>query len=699
MLSAPSATDDDAAATLRQASLALGQGRADEARLLLQSATARDPLNADLWQEAAVLLLRFQQPDEATTAASVAVLLAPDCLEKRLLLAESLYRSDDLARAFNEYQAAAAIEADDPRVRQGLAGVLGVLGSRQDADPRAASLARELFAQAQRLLSAGQTGQALGPLLRSARLLPGTASLHQRIGGLLQDTGHLERALAHYELAARLQPDLFSAVHNAGKIAAGFGLARASRHLGAAHRLRPQDGIGMRLELLTEAVHPSRQALLESRARFEAGVERLLQAPPRVEDPLNKMDLPTFYLAYHGLCNRELHSKLAQAFLLTTPDLDWQAPHCLRSQRKPGRIRVGFISQFLRSHSIGKVARGLIAELSREHFEVYVLNIPPVVLDDTALWIRGHCDQWLTVANDLAAARAQIAALELDILFYQDIGMEPFSYLLALARLAPVQCVSYGHPDTTGIPTMDYYISNDLYETPDAEGHYSERLVELHDLPTLAYYFRPAVPEPLPTRTDLGLPARVPLYLCPQSLFKLHPDFDGLLQRILERDGAGRVLLFSGECSDWSLTLRQRFKRVMPDVANRIQFLPRQPYARFLQLLSVADVVLDTVHFNGMNTSIDAFSVGTPVVTLPTALQRGRFTRALYRTMGIDDGVAATADKYADLAVSIATDPERRLMLRGLIRERSERLFEDRRAVGEFERFFQSAHETATRRR
>lgn len=679
---------------LHQAQLALGNGREADARGLLQAAIAREPLEAELWHATAKLLLQFERPDEAAVTAATAVLLEPDSLEKRLTLAQSLQRRGDIARALAEYEAAAALDPVDTRVQQGLAAAYQASGPRSGADPNAAALVGQLFGEAQRLASGGQPEQAIERLLRCAQLLPGTALIHYRIGCLLQDMGQGEAALSHYELATRLQPDLFAAVHNAGKLAAGFGLAaRARRLLTAAHQLRPQSGISFRLELLTDAIHPSREALLAARARYEAGVERLLEAPPRIDDPLNKVELPTFYLAYHGLCNRQLHTKLARAYLCATPELSWTAPHCLGARRTSGRIRVGFISQFLRSqHSIGKVARGLIAELSREHFEVYVLNLPPVAPDDTNQSIRAHCDHWLSVKGTLAEARAQIGALLLDVLFYQDIGMEPFSYLLAQARLAPVQCVSYGHPDTTGIPNMDYYISNDLYEPPGAAAHYSERLVELRGLPTLAYYFRPQVPQPLPTREQLGLPDRVRLYLCPQSLFKLHPEFDDLLRGILERDGGGHVLLFAGECSEWSLSLRQRFRAVMPGVADRIRFLPRQPYARFLQLLAAADVVLDTIHFNGMNTSIDAFAVGTPVVTLPTALQRGRFTQAMYRTMDIAEGVAASAEQYCDLAVSIARDPERRRTLSRCILERSESLFQDRRAVTEFEQFFLAAH-------
>jgi protein O-GlcNAc transferase len=663
------------------------------------------------------------------TAARVAVLLAPDSLESRLSLAAILLETGDVAAALLHFQIAARIAPPgDIGVAVGLARTLTAAGLRDDAasvcrdteesgrataadrerlraalTPRQApsaetlALARRLIEEGDRLEGARQAGQALEAFTRCAQLLPGVAPLHYRIGCLLQDLGDAESAQAHYELAARVQPTLFGAAHNAGKVAAGFGLTeRARRFLGQAHRLRPQDGITMRLELLTEAVHDSTAAIAETRERFEQGLDRLIESPPRIDDPLNKADLPTFYLAYHGLCNRTLHSKLARAFTAAVPGLEWQAPHCRSGTRKAGRIRIGFISRFLRTHSIGKVARGLVSRLSREHFEVFVLNIPPVTMDETARWIQAHADHWLVIDGSLPTARQQIAALELDILFYQDIGMEPYSYLLAFSRLAPVQCVSYGHPDTSGVPNMDYYISNDLYEPPGAAEHYSERLVELHALPTLAYYFRPTIAEPLPTRAELGLPTDAHLYVCAQSLFKLHPQMDDAMRRILEQDGAGRVVLFAGDCAEWGTQLMQRFRRTMPRVADRIQFLPRQPYQRFLQVLGAADVALDTLHFNGMNTSIDAFSVGTPVVTLPTRLQRGRFTQAMYRTMEIDWGVARDAGEYAALAVEAATDAARQQHLRRLIVERSHLLFEDSRAINEFERFFLTAHREAT---
>jgi predicted O-linked N-acetylglucosamine transferase (SPINDLY family) len=110
-----------------------------------------------------------------------------------------------------------------------------------------------------------------------------------------------------------------------------------------------------------------------------------------------------------------------------------------------------------------------------------------------------------------------------------------------------------------------------------------------------------------------------------------------------------------------------------------------------MQLLALADVVLDTLHFNGMNSSLQAFATGVPVVTLPGRLQRGRHTQAMYRKMAIFDCIARDAQDYIGIAVRIGTDREYARTLRQRILARKHVLFEDARVLREFERFFQEA--------
>ena len=119
-----------------------------------------------------------------------------------------------------------------------------------------------------------------------------------------------------------------------------------------------------------------------------------------------------FYLAYHGENNRELQIALARIYLKRMPDLAMTAPHCLGASRRPGRARIGFISRFLRKHSIGATARGLIEQLSRERFEVYALRIMPAGDDATTQAIRASADQTIDLHPELARARDQVAGAD-----------------------------------------------------------------------------------------------------------------------------------------------------------------------------------------------------------------------------------------------------------------------------------------------
>src|SRR5205085_186348 len=118
---------------------------------------------------------------------------------------------------------------------------------------------------------------------------------------------------------------------------------------------------------------------------------------------------------------------------------------------------------------------------------------------------------------------ARLRASAFDVIVYPEVGMDATTFALAALRLAPLQCAGWGHPVTTGLPSIDAFFTSGMMEPPDADDHYRERLVRLPGLGTR--YPAPAVP-PGVTRAEVGLPDDVALLLCPQSLFKIHPDDD-----------------------------------------------------------------------------------------------------------------------------------------------------------------------------
>jgi CRISPR-associated protein Csy1 len=291
------------------------------------------------------------------------------------------------------------------------------------------------------------------------------------------------------------------------------------------------------------------------------------------------------------------------------------------------------------------------------------------------------------------ALAQQIIADDLDILVYPELGMHAEIFTLAGLRLAPVQCAGWGHPNTTGLPEIDWYISCAQMEPADAASHYSERLALLPGLGT-----RYAVPggETGGTRSDFGIPEDRTIYLVPQSLFKIHPDNDEVIARVLEADPRGVALMFASHQDNVTQAFAQRLDRSLQarglDIHDRVVFLmPSLAHPKYLRLNALSDVMLDTLHWSGGNTSLDALASGLPVVTLPGPLMRGRQSQAMLRILGADALIAPDVHTYVETAVRLGRDPaERRALSERIIANRGE-LFERDEPVRELEDFLERA--------
>jgi predicted O-linked N-acetylglucosamine transferase (SPINDLY family) len=220
-----------------------------------------------------------------------------------------------------------------------------------------------------------------------------------------------------------------------------------------------------------------------------------------------------------------------------------------------------------------------------------------------------------------------------------------------------------------------------------------ERLHRLSRLPV--YFYRSALPAAVPDRARLGLGATARLYVCPQSVFKLHPDFDAVAAEILRRDPKGELVLIEGTSRHWSRRWRERFAATAGDVSDRVRVVPRLSHGDFLGLLHVADALLDTFPFAGGTTSYNALGLGLPVVTWPGEFMRGRVTSACYRQLGVLDCVADSAEHYVQLALRLASDRSWRADLSARITAAQPELFEDVRAVREIEELFVAARSRA----
>ena len=491
-----------------------------------------------------------------------------------------------------------------------------------------------------------QHDQAEACLRRAIALRPGRADLLGRLAAMLADQGRLDEARAT---------------------------------LRATFWTKPSDRLRVFLATLLPPILDSVDELEAGRAALARDLDRLGREGVRIEPTVGTTPL-LFFLAHQGRNDRDIHRAFARLIAESEP-----VPLPPRSPAAGRKIRVGFFSVHFRSHTIGRLMRGVIERLPRESIEVVALSDARRD-DEIGRAIAEGADEFIVIPQETRAARAAVAALGLDVLVYTDLGMDNMTYALACVRLAPIQCLTWGHPATSGLDSIDYFLSSDLLETPEADAHYTERLVRLPTLPI--YYYRPQPPPPPVTRAAFGLPELGHVYGCPQTLFKFHPDFDPLLAAILRRDPAGLLVLIDGRQPRWRERLVARFRRTMPDVLDRVAFLPQLYHEDFLRLNACVDVLLDPTHFGGGNTTYEALALGTPVVTLPSPYLKGRITQALYRRMGVSTCIASDEESYVDLAVRLGTDAAWRAEVSAEILAASHRLFEDESALTALEEFF-----------
>lgn len=141
---------------------------------------------------------------------------------------------------------------------------------------------------------------------------------------------------------------------------------------------------------------------------------------------------------------------------------------------RPQKIRVGFLSFFLRKHPVGRLLGPIIAGLDHDVFDVFVITSNTAQPDEITAYLQAHVgtDKWVYITHSLSDAVASVRRLALDTLVYGDIFMDSFVAHLAMHRLATVQVAFWGHPFTSGYEAVDYFVTSDLFETPSAQSRY-----------------------------------------------------------------------------------------------------------------------------------------------------------------------------------------------------------------------------------
>jgi predicted O-linked N-acetylglucosamine transferase (SPINDLY family) len=151
----------------------------------------------------------------------------------------------------------------------------------------------------------------------------------------------------------------------------------------------------------------------------------------------------------------------------------------VNSQIKNKKIQIGIVGEQIYDHSVwNAITKGIVLNINKELFEINIFKLGKKNDDETAL-AKINSNTFIDVLNTLEEWCKTISSQNLDILIYPEIGIHPMTIQLASMRLAPIQIASWGHPETTGLPTIDYFISAELFEDGNSVNNYSEKLIKL----------------------------------------------------------------------------------------------------------------------------------------------------------------------------------------------------------------------------
>ena len=607
------------------------QGRLDDADDSYRRALALNQGYFEAHYNRALLLHTQGRLDEAVESYAKVLAHKPDHAEAHNNLGNALQAQGKFDQALAAYSQALRHRPDFADAHSNAGNVLRALGN---ADAAIASYAHALTYRANHpealynlsivLLEQGKLDEAAAASRRALSLKPDHAAAHCSLGNTLTELGNTEAAIASFRRALELDQDLPEAA---------LGVATATIPVFAGTVADSQsagDNFSRALDELTawDRAHPG-----------------CLGKAVGSHQP--------FYLAYRPAAVGPLLARYGE--LLSAAAASYWHPRPIGRRELSARLRLVIVSGQVRQHPVWDVIlRGIVAHMDRQRFEVFLYHTS-ALKDGETEWARNRVDRFVQGPKPVKAWLEEISNDQPDILFYPELGMDPVTCTLAALRLAPVQVASWGHPITTGLPTIDIYLSGELIEGPQAEHHYREKLVRMPGTGVCTEFSGlRAQSWDAPTR-----PADLVRFAICQQPIKFDPADDFLLARIAKEIGACEFWLASPLKLQWAATrLESRLAGVFRDAGldpdAHLRVVPWLPREQFLGFLDQMDVFLDCPAFSGYTTAWQALHSGLPVVTLEGEFLRQRLAAGLLRQIGITEGIVGSGEEYVKTAVRFA---------------------------------------------
>ena len=551
----------------------------------------------------------------------------------------------------------------------------------------------------------GKLDEAIESYRRALQLKPNYPDAHYNLGIALKEQGKLDEAIESYRRALQLKPNYPDAHYNLGIALQKQGkLDEALESYQQALSLKPdlaQAKFSICMSQLP-IIYSSCEEIKERRNQYQQHLQKLAQSYQVANQKEREKAAEAvgssqpFYLAYQGLNDRDLQQTYGEMIcqLMSSRYPQGRQPIPMPTLEANEKIRVGFVSGFFRNHSNWKIPiKGWIENLDRNKFELFGYHTGSRQDQFTARaaqafvqFIQGPLpvEKWCEV----------IRKDNLHVLIFPEFGMDQTTVRLGCLRLAPIQMTSWGHPDTSGLPTIDYYLSSELMEPENAQEHYTEKLVRLSNL---SIHYSPVGIQPKAiSKTEIGIKNEEIMFWCCQSLYKYLPQHDDVFPRIAqELANCKFVFIEYIRIEKVPEIFRQRLSHAFEEFALNYQdyciFLPRLEPSTFAGVTAITDVFLDSIGWSGCNSTLEAINYDIPIVTWPGDLMRGRHTLAMLKMMGVEETIASSKDEYVKIAIRLGQDSQYRQYISQRVAENKYKLYSDQSPIRALEEFLLNA--------
>lgn len=638
---------------------------------------------------------------DAVACYNRALALRPEYFEAHNNLGTALIELGQLNEAIAHYERALTLNPDFAEAHNNLGNVLRRRGKFDEAIARykrALALKPDYVEGYYNLGTAlqeqGCFDEALTQYEWALALNPHHPETRTSLGTLFLLQDRTEKAVAEHKRALASKPDFAEAYNNLGVALLELGkpdeAAVCHEHALALNPNFPEAKFALCMAQLP-VLYAEEQEINARRVRYQKCLEALCDD---VATSKSSRDFARavgssqpFYLSYQGQNDRDLQALYGSAVCQIMASR-YQTAQIAAPLKLGEPVRVGIVSGYFRYHSNWKIPiKGWLSQLDRKRFEVFGYHTGVKTDAETKL-ATALCNRFVQGPLSVCAWRQAILSDAPHVLIYPEVGMDPISTQLAAQRLAPTQCNSWGHPDTSGFPTLDYYLSSDLMEPLNGQEHYTERLIRL---PNLSIYYDEPDAQSITQRCEDLRPGDIKFW-CGQSLFKYLPQYDCIFPRIArEVDKCQFVFIQHHRSTYITEMFHNRLKKSFASFGLRSDdyclFLPHLEPQRFVAAIGQCDILLDSIGWSGCNSTLESLPHDLPIVTMLGTLMRGRHSMAILKMMGVTETTAETVDEYISTAVRLARDVSWRIRIKSKMAKRKYMLYRDRSCISELESF------------